>query len=259
MSDNLAIAGTRKAVKELVDGTLRIQIDIEPRHKAQFHKLFPDIDMDVAIAPLDLKQLPEQDESWPGDITHTSGKAVDTVRARMYGDSEPVAIGQIISDPRLHDYGQQARELRQSDFFRRPEVWRAVGTDDEFLAWIRKQPCAWDGKQCLADGNPVIAAHNRRVANGSGTGIKPPYSAIPLCYKRHQAQTDHGYSAVGGRDWWDKKRIEYLQQWCWETLKAKLGYDSWKQVPPWKLKEWALEHDLERFIPNNYYSSLEET
>ena len=97
------------------------------------------------------------------------------------------------------------------------------------------------------------------MANGAGTGIKPPYSAIPLCDKHHQLQHQKGESAIeGGRHWFNQKRIQYLQQWCWETLKATLGYESWADVPPWVLKEWALKHELERYLPNDYYSSMEE-
>ena len=47
-----AISGTRRALKELVDGTIRVQIDIDPQFKAQFHEMFPNIDMPVALAPL---------------------------------------------------------------------------------------------------------------------------------------------------------------------------------------------------------------
>lgn len=47
-----AISGTRRAFKELVDGTLRVQIDIDPEHRRDFLRLFPDIDMRIALAPL---------------------------------------------------------------------------------------------------------------------------------------------------------------------------------------------------------------
>lgn len=50
--ERLVLAGTRRAYKELVDGTLRVQIDIEPKDKEDFHRLFPGIDMPVALAPL---------------------------------------------------------------------------------------------------------------------------------------------------------------------------------------------------------------
>lgn len=47
-----AISGTRRKAQELSDGTLRVMVDIDPRFKAEFHRLFPTIDMPVAIAPL---------------------------------------------------------------------------------------------------------------------------------------------------------------------------------------------------------------
>ena len=47
-----AISGTRRQLKEMADGTLRVQIDIDPAYRKAFHELFPDIDTPVAIAPL---------------------------------------------------------------------------------------------------------------------------------------------------------------------------------------------------------------
>lgn len=39
-------------MKEMADGTIRVQIDIDPRCRSDFLTLFPNIDMPVAIAPL---------------------------------------------------------------------------------------------------------------------------------------------------------------------------------------------------------------
>lgn len=47
-----AVAGVRRAIKELVDGTIRVQIDIDPKDKRDFLELFGEIDMPVALAPL---------------------------------------------------------------------------------------------------------------------------------------------------------------------------------------------------------------
>lgn len=47
-----AISGTRRAMKEMADGTIRVQIDIDPACRSAFLQLFPHIDMPVAIAPL---------------------------------------------------------------------------------------------------------------------------------------------------------------------------------------------------------------
>ena len=54
-----AVSGTRRTMKELVDGTIRVQIDIDPQFRAQFLKLFPSIDMPIALAPLMVEQPPE--------------------------------------------------------------------------------------------------------------------------------------------------------------------------------------------------------
>lgn len=147
-------------------------------------------------------------------------------------------------------YGQQAKILRQSSFFRTPEVWAAVGSDEDFLAWVRTQSCAY----CNATG-PSEAAHVRRISSGAGTGIKPTYAAIPLCHKHHAAQHHAGESALGGKDWFDKKRIEYVQQWCWEVLKAQFGYYSWKFIPPHELHEWAIDNGVEEYVPDFYVDS----
>jgi hypothetical protein len=242
MKDNSAIAGTRKAIKEMVDGTLRIQIDIEPRYKSQFHELFPDIDMPVAIAPL--VPVAEGIE----ERTNLNGKAAETV---MENHAR---------------YGQQAKELRLSSFFRRPEVWHAVGTDAEFRDWLKGQNCAVDCDCRLGvghHGGDVVPAHVRRVANGSGTGIKPDYSSIPLCDTHHSVQHQKGELDIAPREWWDKKRIEYLVKWCWDRLKTDLGYDSWSLVPPWDLFAWAQEHGVSvnegsMWLPRCYYDTYPE-
>ena len=54
-----AVSGTRRAMKELVDGTIRVQIDIDPIYRRQFLQLFPNIDMPIALAPLMVEQPPE--------------------------------------------------------------------------------------------------------------------------------------------------------------------------------------------------------
>lgn len=62
MSERVVISGTRRAMKELVDGTLRVQIDIDPEFKDDFHRLFSEIDMAVALAPLRLARLAQEEE-----------------------------------------------------------------------------------------------------------------------------------------------------------------------------------------------------
>ena len=47
-----AIAGTRRKIQELVDGTLRVMIDIDPKFKKAFLDNFPEIDMPCALVAL---------------------------------------------------------------------------------------------------------------------------------------------------------------------------------------------------------------
>lgn len=52
MSATKAVSGTRRAIRERVDGSLVVQVEIDPRFKADFLRLFPDIDAPIALAPL---------------------------------------------------------------------------------------------------------------------------------------------------------------------------------------------------------------
>lgn len=144
-------------------------------------------------------------------------------------------------------YSLEAQKLKQSSFFRTPEVWKAIGTDEEFLAYLRLQPCAY----CHSINN-VEAAHVRRIANGSGVALKPQYSSIPLCHICHSNQHNHGESIIGTKEWFDKKRIEYVSQWAWESLKEQLGFAHWYDIEPWFLYQWARDHDLLKYLPECY-------
>ncbi len=65
-----AISGTRRKAQELSDGTLRVMIDIDPRFKATFHELFPNIDMPCALAPLasNFEQIEKQEKQKGGPL-----------------------------------------------------------------------------------------------------------------------------------------------------------------------------------------------
>lgn len=53
MSDAAAVTGVRRAYKEMVDGTIRVVIEIAPTEKRAFLELFGcEIDTPVALAPL---------------------------------------------------------------------------------------------------------------------------------------------------------------------------------------------------------------
>ena len=204
-------AVTRQA-KTMVDGTLRISFDFEEAESKDAFALFGGVGTDVAIARMN----------------------IDTAQKLV---SEKL-------------YGEEAKHLRQSTFFRSPKAWEAIGTDADFLAWIRTKKCV--AKSTDACHGDVVAAHVRRVANGSGTGIKPPYSAVPLCDHHHSMQHQYGESSVGGREYFDRQRIRHLEQLGWDELKGQLGFGSWSEVPPNVLREWSETHGVVKLLPDLY-------
>ena len=165
-------------------------------------------------------------------------------------------VQKAVQQKEASQYGEYAKALKLSGFFRAPEVWKAIGTDAEFLEWLKTQKCCAKAKSgpCYGD---IAAAHVRRVANGAGTSIKPEYSAVSLCDLHHKRQHAEGESVIGGREYFDQQRIWHLEKWCWETLKASLGFESWKDVPPSALRLWATYHKVINYLPNVYRESHE--
>ncbi|MBL4865282.1 MAG: hypothetical protein JKY67_02775 [Pseudomonadales bacterium] len=148
-------------------------------------------------------------------------------------------------------YGMFAKGLRLHSFFRIPLVWEQIGSDEHYQAFCRKQPCAYT-KQSGNQYDKVEAAHVRRVEQGAGTSIKNTYATIPLLASVHRKQHNQGESAIGGREWCDKARMHYVFKWAWVTLKGRLGYSSWADVPPTELVEWAIDHGVFNYLPLAY-------
>lgn len=121
-----------------------------------------------------------------GMVTHRAQK---NVSGSPNADSTPA--------PESKPYGAKTALLHKAGFFLNPMVLKHIGSDAQFLEWIRTQPCAASHLgDCEGD---VVAAHVRRIANGAGMGIKPDnYSAIPLCHKHHMLQHQKGESALVG-------------------------------------------------------------
>ena len=169
------------------------------------------------------------------------------------GHQVGVAFAEVDNQQGDQDYGDMSATLMLSSFFRSANVWEAIGTDEQYLEWLRTQPCAYCGDHDFVNGTGLCeAAHVRRVANGSGASIKPKYSAIPLCRTHHRKQHNEGESALGSEDWWRSKRISYIRRWCKLTLKSILGYESWKYIPPSEVYDWAEKHGVENLLPKDY-------
>lgn len=152
-------------------------------------------------------------------------------------------------------FGQQAKALRCSGFFLNRDVWRAVGSDEQYMAWVRRQPSVVSGKLGKLDertGEQSNEAAHVNLFGDRGTSVKTPYAAVPLTPDEHRAQHQHGYLHFHPLEWWRDKRIDTVFRWCWETLKSDLGYDSWASVPPDALLAWAEQHGVSQHLPEGY-------
>lgn len=139
---------------------------------------------DTSGAWIKLQVMPDDLEIFRG----LKGEVFDTALRN-------VDKGQIkaVETPKKGEWGKEAQILRQSGFFRSPAVWRAVGTDKDYLEWLKTQECA--AKHLGGCEGDIVAAHVRRISNGSGVGIKPKeFSAIPLCHRHHMLQHQKGES-----------------------------------------------------------------
>lgn len=225
-----AFLGSSSSARTMADGSLRITVDLSPMDAIGAFTAFGTPGSAVAIARI------------------TNEVAVE--------ESRPKA-----DKPVKGPYGEYAKKLVQSGFFMSPDVWAAVGTDKDYLEWVKRQKSAISGEfsEYHDDGEAFcIPAHVRRVEHGSGTAIKPPYSAIPLTRAEHDQAHQHGDTNLRPDEWWDKMRIKYVSKWAYEVLKKTMFYDSYTNMPPQDLVKWASKHDLTQYLPLSYINAETE-
>lgn len=157
-------------------------------------------------------------------------------------------------------YGDYAAKLYKCGFFLNEAVLEVLGTDDEFRAWVRKQPSAITGKFSEYDnGEPVCEAAHVRRASHSGTAYKGKFLCIPLSHMEHQRQHQHGEEDLLGvvkikyegtaKDWFWKQRCHYVQEWGKQRLKDEFGASHLSDISPRSIMEWAKLHDLTKYLP----------
>lgn len=221
MTDHSAVTGTRKQIKEMADGTVRVAVDIDPEFKKTFMTEFGEIDTKVVIALM----LPEHRQREQESQQSNDGKFYQA--------------------------------LHKAGFFIVPAVCQAVGTDDQYLDWIRQQPKSATGRLPGGESGPIVPAHVRRVNLGAGKGIKPPYAAIPLTDAEHRLQHQKGESGVheNGKNWFDAKRVQYLTSWVKSCLYKHFNIQSLTELSADDFKAWAQYHNLMNYIPQAWRSA----
>ena len=149
----------------------------------------------------------------------------------------------------------------KTGFFQSPKVLRCLGLDAELLQWLRTQVCWHCGKVDMGEGGVefVQAAHVRRIAAGSGTSRKPPYSAIPLCSTCHGIQHAVGESGLAPPEWWEQKAAKAREEWGHMKLREVFATDSISaNVGVDNLWTWLRTNDLLNYVPAKVRRSVEQ-
>ncbi len=228
-----AVQATVSKYMSLADGTLRIQVDIHQRDTRQALELLAEVGRVVAIAG-----LTESLETLAYLFTEEDKLQDDTPKyLENEGDNQA---------------GKLMQALYRGGWFHAPKVLEALGKDAEFLQFTRAQGVCWCCSAFEDEGASIVAAHYRKVSSGAGTGVKPPYSAIPLCSRCHDKQHQHGYAVLGTNDWWEAKVAEMRQRWGHERMRAIFETESMTAIPAKWIVEWALEHELNAHIPKEF-------
>lgn len=111
-------------------------------------------------------------------------------------------------------YPKHARKPTKKPRGEAESPWARYGSDEEFLAFVRTLPSAYDGRYDYIDGIPRNQACHYRTAENSGISIKPPYSAISLTAEQHRMQHRVGTFSFMHRAWWEYSVQATLEAWA---------------------------------------------
>lgn len=217
--DNSPAAVTASFVKmrTLTDGTVRIEIDLDGGF--------------ATAASLDLSP------GAPLAVVRLTQEA-----AQQHSRSQMIRSGSDSFYNRLHRDG----------FFINPHVVGRLGTDEQYRAWIQRQPSIISGQFSeYVDGEGrCIACHVRRIANGAGMAEKPPFSCVPMTDREHQMQHLKGESCfAGGPAFFDKKRAELLTKWAKQQVYDQFGVASLSDIEVTAFCAWAHDLGIGNYLP----------
>ena len=219
-----AIQAITRNLRTLTDGTVRLQIDIEPNDAVVAMTLFG-----CPSTPVALAQLSQE-------------FAIEDQRAKTIASEQ----------------GLLAKALHRSSFLRRAEVAQVLGSDDLFQKWVRQKPCVVSGAE-----TEIEFSHVRRLNRGAGMGIKPRFSGVPMHRDIHRNQHQHGehemlkkyLGQASLRQEDAKQRLEdkssrYLMEWCKERLKKKFNVKSTTELDYKKLCLWSEDNGIFNLLPD---------
>lgn len=245
-----AIQATVSKFMSLADGTLRIQIDVHQKDTDGALILLCAVGRQVGVAALTEELTATDIANHPPD-SEGFRKAQEELIAPIVDKAQEI-LDKGTEDECDNNAGKLIQKFYQNGFFHATPVLQALGPDSTFLQWCRGQPRCYSCDAEDSERNPIQAAHYRKVAAGAGTGIKPEYSALPLCQKCHLKQHNEGYSAVAPPATWEKWASGARHQWGHERLRQIFSTTSMTAVPMKYVLDWMAEHELSHLVPKEF-------
>lgn len=141
--------------------------------------------------------------------------------------------------------------LRNSGFFRNKEVMKNLIEVNDMLKYIVSKPCCCKGigKECETGDKSIIPYPY---------GGTSEYSYIPLCKTHHNMIENNMEIGIQGltndfNSWSDHYRNQISES----KLKQVLKLNPDEEIPPARLKIWAIKNNLYNLLPNKYLQSAD--
>jgi len=175
------------------------------------------------------------------------------------------------------EYGQFAVLLDKAKLWQHQRIVKLSGTDADYQAWCRRQPCAISGGkgEQLESGEWRCQYAHMNFADNSGMGVKATYSGLPMTNEAHlHIQHEKGIEALKTAFLKSKKRHKrykdmpakdllqllvrkYTGKWAREAFRQKhFEVDSWTKVVPQQFMTKMRELGIDDLVPLDYRDAL---
>ncbi len=142
--------------------------------------------------------------------------------------------------------------LLVAGFFRREALWRTLGNEMDFSAWLGQQPCCHPGAQpCkLAPVEPFAIPE---------PGL--PFASLPMCRDHAQAwRTGHASLAIGSpQAFLLAEHAATMQRWAQLRLRERLGVSTQENPSASAVYRFAIEHRIAGLLPSGFTAYLPQT
>ena len=217
-----AVAGTRNRMREMADGSIRVEIDISESDRRLFLELFPVIGQPVALAPLVTEQV---------------------IKSRLAANQkteEPKAEPEKSSGS-----NRLAMRMHSSGWFRNPALWDVLVNQDAHKAWVMTLPCCRsESKGLIYCSGDVVAHHCNSAALPSrgGRGHEsrkvPHWYTVPLCHFHHQTWA-HESITRQEREALLERAVQLTSSRAKEFFKERLQISSLSEITEQQVTEFC--------------------